>query len=358
MSYVAPRKHWADEYHAGQVVCLPIAMDQDLRGVLVVEAEPGDVLPASAIEPLQLACDLCGPVLARSHDTGRWVGARLWAWGRRTAAVVVGPEHTWVKLAAIALSAAVVFLVVAKGAYRIDAPFVMETATRYVVAAPFEEKMLTLSVLPGDHVRAGQELAVMRTSELRESLAGLLAERRVASEEADTAARDQAFGEHQIAMARVDQADAQISLLRMQLDQATIVAPVDGVVVEGDLRRRVHGRFEDAEPMFEVAPIDALRATVMVLESQVSEVHVGMRGELAAAAEPSSRIGFTVTRVEPLARLEDGNNVFPVWVELDEQPPWVMAGMEGVAKIDVDRRRYAWIWTRSAVNWVRMRLWF
>jgi hypothetical protein len=31
--------------------------------------------------------------------------------------------------------------------------------------------------------------------------------------------------------------------------------------------------------------------------------------------------------------------------------------MEGVAKIDLGRRSYAWIWTRRIVNWVRMKLW-
>ena len=31
--------------------------------------------------------------------------------------------------------------------------------------------------------------------------------------------------------------------------------------------------------------------------------------------------------------------------------------MTGQARIDVDRRRYAEIWTRRLVNWLRMKLW-
>jgi hypothetical protein len=31
--------------------------------------------------------------------------------------------------------------------------------------------------------------------------------------------------------------------------------------------------------------------------------------------------------------------------------------MQGVAKIDADRRSYLWIWTRRLSNWVRMQLW-
>jgi hypothetical protein len=31
--------------------------------------------------------------------------------------------------------------------------------------------------------------------------------------------------------------------------------------------------------------------------------------------------------------------------------------MEGVGKIDLERRSYGFIWTRRMINWVRMKLW-
>jgi hypothetical protein len=31
--------------------------------------------------------------------------------------------------------------------------------------------------------------------------------------------------------------------------------------------------------------------------------------------------------------------------------------MEGVAKVTVDDRLLAWIWTRELANWVRLKLW-
>jgi hypothetical protein len=31
--------------------------------------------------------------------------------------------------------------------------------------------------------------------------------------------------------------------------------------------------------------------------------------------------------------------------------------MEGVAKVSVDRRRYAWIWTHDLFDWLRLKLW-
>ena len=35
----------------------------------------------------------------------------------------------------------------------------------------------------------------------------------------------------------------------------------------------------------------------------------------------------------------------------------VFLGMAAVAKITIDRRSYAWIWTRRIVNWIRMEFW-
>jgi hypothetical protein len=31
--------------------------------------------------------------------------------------------------------------------------------------------------------------------------------------------------------------------------------------------------------------------------------------------------------------------------------------MEGVAKIHVEDRHLAWIWTRESLNWIRLTLW-
>jgi hypothetical protein len=31
--------------------------------------------------------------------------------------------------------------------------------------------------------------------------------------------------------------------------------------------------------------------------------------------------------------------------------------MEGVGKIEIDRRRLVWIWTHSIVDWLRLALW-
>ena len=52
-------------------------------------------------------------------------------------------------------------------------------------------------------------------------------------------------------------------------------------------------------------------------------------------------------------------NVFKVRVRLLDRTgaDWLQSGMEGSARVDVEQRRYVWIWTRRMIDWVRMKLW-
>ncbi len=76
-----------------------------------------------------------------------------------------------------------------------------------------------------------------------------------------------------------------------------------------------------------------------------------------AESYPDLRIPFVVERVSPMAEVVNNRNVFKVRARLLETHSWMRPGMEGIAKISIGKRRYIWIWTRKAVNWVRMKLW-
>jgi multidrug efflux pump subunit AcrA (membrane-fusion protein) len=137
-----------------------------------------------------------------------------------------------------------------------------------------------------------------------------------------------------------------------------IVPEVSGVVVEGDLKRRVGQAVTKGDALFEISQLDNLRAKLEVPEDVIADVEVGMQGELSSAANPGTYYRFEVERIEPMATVKEQKNVFGVKVRLLETSGPLRPGMAGVAKIDAGKRSYAWIWTRQAVNWVRMKLWF
>jgi len=357
-TYVARAAGELSKRHGpSNVVSLPMRRAGEPAAVLTVEWAPDAAVEAGQVESLRLACDLCTPRLIALREKDRWFGAKAARATRKGLAVLVGAKHTWAKIAAILLCGFVAFLYFAKGDYNADASFVLQATQRQVVAAPFDGFLEDVNVEVDEEVVAGQTLATMDRSSLRLQRAALDLERIAYVKQADLAMRDGKTAEAQIANAQRDKVAAQIRLLDDQISKAEIVAPISGVVILGDLKRHRGVPLKTGETLFHIAPLDELRAELSVPEDQIADIEVGQHGKLAAAGYVDRKIPFVVERISPIAEVSDQQNVFKVRVKLLQTEPWMRLGMEGVAKVTLGQRRYAWLWSRRLVNWVRMKLW-
>jgi multidrug resistance efflux pump len=348
----------AGHHGAAMVLSLPLRRAGDVTAVLTLERPGGEVFTVEEVESLRLAADLCTPRLANLEAHDRWFGARMAAAGRKGAAAVVGPKHTWIKLGVIAACAALAFAIFAKGDYRVEASFVLEPIELRVVPAPFDGFLQTVSTEPNAEVTGGKSvLATLETADLLLQLAAAKAERATYLMQAAAARRDYKTVEAQIAQAQAEKAAAGIDLYEYHISQAKIIAPISGVVTKGDLERQIGAPVKTGDVLFEVAPLDGLRAELSVPEEDVADLEVGQEGELATASFPDRHFGFVVERINPVAEVAEQMNIFKVRVRLKELDRRMRPGLEGVAKVDIDRRRYIWIWTRPIVRWVRMKLW-
>jgi hypothetical protein len=348
-----------DKHGPTSLCSLPLRRGDETVGVLTIERPADRPLTLRDAEGLRLTCNLCAALIGNLHDTDRWIGAKLAISAKRAGGALVGPRHTWAKLTAVGVSAVILFLVFAKGTYKVDAPFIVEAQQGRVIAAPFDGYIKQVNVLPGDKVAAGQTvLAQMETAELRLRRASMVAEHQRFLKESDLARRENKVVEVQIAQYQADKIAADIDELDYWLSRADIIPEVSGVVVEGDLKRREGQALSKGEVMFEIAQLDDLRARLEVAEDRIADITEGMTGDLATAAQPGVYRRFEVERIEPMAQVMDQKNIFGVRVKLLDPSDQLKPGMAGVAKIDAGKRSYAWIWTRQAVDWVRMRLWF
>ena len=159
-------------------------------------------------------------------------------------------------------------------------------------------------------------------------------------------------------LADADKIRAQIDLLKFYIDHAQLKTPINGKLVAGDLKRQIGAPVKLGDILFEVTPLDTLRAQILVSEDQILDIKTGQSGRLATVSFPDQKIPFVVERVSPMAEVVNNRNVFKVRVQLQDTRDWMRPGMEGVAKIDIEKRRYIWIWTRKLVNWVRLKFWF
>jgi len=211
----------------------------------------------------------------------------------------------------------------------------------------------------GDEIAPGPTvLAQLDTRELRAQLLAAQLERgRYLKEASDAASKDK-IAQADIARNKAEEVQkGQINRLTELIERARLVAPLTGTVISEDLKRQLGTAVKKGDPLFEVADLTSLRAELAVPEDQIADIIEKQEGKLAATSYPALRVPFIVERIEPLAKVVEGKNVYNVRVQLLQMQPWMRPGMEGVAKVTIDRRPYAVIWTRKLVNWFRMKLW-
>jgi biotin carboxyl carrier protein len=342
----------------GVVCCLPLRRAGKVEAVLALERSADRPFAADEIERLRLTAELCTARLLDLYATDRWFGARWVNATRKGLAGLVGPQHTWAKVAALAVLGLLLFAFFVQGPIRTDATFVVEAQTRQVVPAPFDGYLATVDTEPGDEVIAGKTvLATLDTADLRLEKSAAQAEYAAHMKESELALREGKTSEGKIAEAQARQSQARIDLLQHQIEQATLIAPITGKVVEGDLKKQLGAPVKTGDVLFEIAPVEAIRAKLYVPDTNAGDVRKDQVGQLAAAAFPGHYLKFHIERVNPVAEVVNNQNVIAVRAILDESDARLRPGMEGLAKIDTGRANYLTIWTRDLVNWVRMKLW-
>jgi multidrug efflux pump subunit AcrA (membrane-fusion protein)/GAF domain-containing protein len=357
-------KELSTRHGPAAVVSVPLRRGGQVVGVLTAERPVDRPFTVDEVECLRLTCDLATPRLANLHEHDRWFGARAAGAARKLLAGAVGPKHTWVKVAGIALTGLLLFAIFVKGDHVAQGRFVIEAAQQRVVPAPFDGYLQEVFVEPGQNVVKGQLLATFDTRQLYIDLANRQAERtreQIKAAAALGADRADKRAEAAIAQWEVKRIEAEIAGIERKIARANIVAPLDGTVVVGDLKKHQDGFKQTGDVLFEVAPLATLRAELSIPEEDIPEVQVGQEGELATSAYPDRRMTFHVESLVPVAQVVEQRNVFKVRATLAPEAmaehSWLRPGMEGSARIKIDRRPYGVLWTQKLVNWVRMKLW-
>jgi RND family efflux transporter MFP subunit len=339
------------------VYTVPFVSGPGIVGAITFERPADRPFDQHALDLIEAVVGLAGPGLEILRREDRWLAAKAMDAARDTLALLLGSGHLAFKLGTLGVLAALALVIFAKGDYRVTARALMEPSVRRVAVAPFGGYVREAPVRAGDVVRAGQVLVVLDDRELRLERAKLESQREQLDRQRALALAQSNAAQINIARAQIDQATARIALIDEQLGKTRVMAGFDGVVVTGDLSQSLGVPVDKGQVLFEIAPLDAYRLVVQVDERDINDVTVGRRGRLLLAAAPADPLSFAVERVVPVSVAREGRNFFRVEGRLDQTPPRLQPGMEGVAKIDVDRRRLATIWTRSAMDSALLTLW-
>ena len=301
---------------------------------------------------------LLGPILDAKRRARRLVSGRVVDGLRDAAAAIAGPRHLGWKLLGGLMACAAVAAVLVPMPFRVSSKAVLEGRVQRVVAAPFEGFIASARVHAGDMVRQGEVLAALDDKDLLLERARWEAERgRMLVRGREAMAKHDRTATLQIE-AQQHQAEAQLALVAEKLARTRLLAPIDGLVVSGDLSQSIGGPVETGKVLFEVAPLEEYRVILRADEHDIRYVRAGQTGQVLLHGLSGGTLQFVVDHITSVAETDAGHNTFRVEGTLaTAMQANLRPGMEGVAKVEVGQHSIAWVWTRSLVDWVRMLLW-
>ena len=347
----------ARRYRAGALCSIPLWSHGQIIGVMTFERGTDQPFDSEMVELCEAVSSLAGPVIELKRRDDQWLARKALDAGLDQLVRVFGPGHIALKLALIAVGAVLAFLIIATGDFRVNAKAVLEGEVQRVAVAPFDGYLETAAVRAGDHVQEGQALATLQDRDLRLERLKWLSQHEELTKEYRQSMAGRDAAKVQILTAQIGQADAQLKLATEKLSRTNVAAPFSGVVVTGDLSQKLGSPVKQGDVLFEIAPLDTYRIVLQVDERDISSMVIGQKGNLRLSSVPEQAFAFTVLNVTPVATAKEGRNYFRVEARFAETPSHLRPAMEGVGKIEIDRRRLVWIWTHEALDWVRLKLW-
>ncbi len=219
-----------------------------------------------------------------------------------------------------------------------------QSSMSFLLAAPVKQ----VYAKAGDRVNAGQPLVMLDTPDLDYAVTAAEAELASAQANADLQrmGRKKWNGNQwvyvstppewkQQADARVSQAQASVDAAKADLAQGTLVAPFDGTVVSVDV---VAGEMVTPQkPVLVIGDLSRLHvATTDLSEREIAGVQLGQAASVHLKAFSEDLVGKVVA-IAPKAQIYNGDTVFKVTVQLDQQPDTLMWGMTGDVSIQTDK---------------------
>jgi len=346
-AYLAVPIHGPGRSTVGAIaIVVPNASKIDLSAALV---------KLEALCRFGLACrELHDAVAARLKPTGEpdrtSARRRGWAtlttrghWARKAAAALLVVTTAWFALGTMG--------------YHVTVPVTVASADARQITMPLDGILAESFVVEGDTVRRGDILCTLDTHELRQRHKELEAEESVVQRRFDEAlaARDPVAARQ--ATAQLELIRAREALLDDQLQQTVVRTPIDGIVVEGDLKPWIGASLSRGHALLTVAPPGRLRLELEIPRAAVADASLPLRGVFAYDADPDRTQPFEIAPLLPNATYCRDRRVYITEAAIETSPEWMRPGTEGTGRIYVGRRRVWWVALHRALDSLNVSSW-
>jgi Barrel-sandwich domain of CusB or HlyD membrane-fusion len=343
-------------------IVVPLFANDRPEGGFVIEMAKQSQLNAVLVAFVQDAVALVGPVLSlmRRDELGFFERTRL-NWARKSSNLM-GDDSRWIRWSFFGLLASLLVLSFVPTSHTVNSPARIEGAVVRNISAPAQGFIKKVYVRPGDSVLQDQPLAELADRELQLERNKLLSESAMHDSSYMTAMARNDRAAMMQAQSKQGEARAQLELIDQQLTRGMLVSPMDGVVQEGDLSQQIGSPVERGQSLMTVAPKNRFRTIIELDERDIRWVKVGQLSTLSLSALPWNDVEIKVERINPMAVVRDGHNVFEIEasiarVDQQEVIAQLRPGLRGVAKVSVGEDSIMNIYARRTAEAVQRAWW-
>ncbi len=223
-------------------------------------------------------------------------------------------------------------------------------------------QITTMDVETGNHVQQGDLLVDLDKTDVNASLEQAKADSeaayaRLKQSETVAARQQQLFESKVITLQELEnskldltsqrtsvlKANQAMTLARQRVTDARIVAPIDGVILDklvskGTVIASASNSASGGTTLLKMADLSSVRARVLVSETDIGKVQIGMEATIKVDAFPNRNFIGKVEKMEPQAVVDQNVTMFPVMVILENEDGALMPGMNGEVSILVDQK--------------------
>lgn len=334
----------------------PMQYQGQVSGVLIIDSQ--HELPSNEILlMLQASADLLEPILRQWRRSEQNLIHHSYQSSSSFASKLLGKGYLAYKV----LGSLFILFLLAITLIPIDdmvtAPLYIEGDKRYTITSPQQSYLIEVLARPGDYVKQGQVIAKLEDKDLKLEAVEINSRLEQSQVQFRQAMAEMDAANSGLAVNQRQQVQSKLDLINIKLARTQIVAPINGVIVSGDWQQKIGTPIEEGAELFQVADINKYRVILHVPDKDMDSLKNGQSGKLKLTSLPDQTFDFTINRLTAIAEVKDGVNGFTVEAKLDSIPLQINPGMQGVGKIVVGKTNFITAWTKSLIEWIRLKMW-
>lgn len=334
--------------------CLPIVHGGQCYGAIVCSWPVQRTLEPQYKAQLRVIARHIAPILASQAQLKEPVHWRL---RRRVRRFWHRLGRTQQMLALVVPIALLLLLTLVPVQHKVTGDASLEGLVQRAIVSPDDGYLLEANVKAGEVLKKGQVIARLDQNSILLEIKRWQSEKQEYEGQFNRELNALNHTQMRIAKAKVAQAEAKLDLYKERLQRLTITAPIDGVIIKGDLSRAIGSPVERGQVLYEMAPVDEFRLVIIIGESQIRYLSPGQRGRLVLAAFPSDAVDFEVSSVASVFEEQQEGVFYRVEAELKQARDHLRPGMSGIAKVDVGSKPLGWVIAHPFWQWLLLQLW-